>query len=338
MSSSVTDIIQIDTQLVTPVYKQIVQSICRSIEAGVLKKDAMLPSVNSIAETFSLARGSVFTAYNDLRSSGIINSVPGKGYFVVSTATKQDKNIFLLFRSYDAYRECLLASLRNNLPASFSIDLYFYHNSMALFENLIREKAALYNTFIIMPEADKNTHGLLAKLDQKQLYLLDTGFKEYRKMYAGVYQNAEKDIYNLLRNAESRVSKYKRLFLLRSKDSKEKEIVSGFQKFTSSKKITAQVITSFETVAVQKGDGFIVLDDNSLVELVKTVQEKQWQPGKDIGILSYNETPLKSIIAGGISTFTTDFEAMGKAIANMVITGKGTLVENPALFTDRKSF
>ncbi len=103
----ITELIQIDTALATPVYKQIVQSIYRNIDNGVLVKDDLLPSVNKISEKFSLARGSVFSAYNDLRASGIIDSIPGKGYFVSSIETKQNKRIFLLFSTFTPYKETL---------------------------------------------------------------------------------------------------------------------------------------------------------------------------------------------------------------------------------------
>ena len=38
--------------------------------------------------------------------------------------------------------------------------------------------------------------------------------------------------------------------------------------------------------------------------------------GKQVGIISYNETPLKKIILNGITTISTDFEAMGIEAAN----------------------
>ena len=70
MKKPITDLIKIDTTLAIPVYKQIVQSIYRNIDKGVFAKDDVLPSVNKISEQFSLARGSVFSAYNDLRCFG----------------------------------------------------------------------------------------------------------------------------------------------------------------------------------------------------------------------------------------------------------------------------
>src|SRR6185312_10754859 len=277
-TKSVTDLIQIDPSLTTPVYKQIVQSISRNIDNGVLVKDDMLPSVNQISAEFSLARGSVFTAYNELRSSGIIDSIPGKGYFVLSTETRQKKKIFLLFSTFTTYKEILYNALLQHLPETCSLDIYFHHHSIRMFENLIREQSAYYNTYVIMPEVSENTSAILSKLDHKHTFLLDVGLKEYREEYPGVYQNFEKDIYSIL------------------------------------------------------------LDSDKLVDIIQCARQGEWLLGKDIGVISYNETPLKSVIGNGITTITTDFTAMGRAMAEMVVSGKREVVENPFVIIDRKSF
>src|ERR1700761_6140703 len=137
-TKAVTDLIQIDPSLTTPVYKQIVQSISRNIDNGVLVKDDMLPSVNQISAEFSLARGSVFTAYNELRASGIIDSIPGKGYYISGTQTRQKQNIFLLFSTFTPYKETLYNALVNHLPTTASLDIYFHYHNIKMFENLIK--------------------------------------------------------------------------------------------------------------------------------------------------------------------------------------------------------
>jgi DNA-binding LacI/PurR family transcriptional regulator len=81
-----------------------------------------------------------------------------------------------------------------------------------------------------------------------------------------------------------------------------------------------------------------VIDDNSLVDVMQVATQKGWQLGKDIGVISYNETPLKSVIGNGITTITTDFAAMGRTMAEMVVSGKREVVENPFVMIDRKSF
>jgi len=336
-TKSLTDLIQIDTSLTTPVYKQIVQSISRNIDAGILGKDDMLPSVNQISAEFSLARGSVFTAYNELRSSGIIDSIPGKGYYVTSTETRPNKKIFLLFSTFTPYKETLYNALLRHLPEAGSLDIYFHHHSMKMFETLIREQAAYYNTFIIMPEAHDNTQNILSKLDYKHTYLLDVGYKEFRKSFPGVYQNFEKDIYTILIESDELVSKYKRLFLVVPEGLRNKDIITGFNKFSKKKRIQTEVSTKVPD-DIRAKDAFIVIDDNHLVDIVKTAKQNKWQLGKDIGLISYNETNLKSIIANGITTITTDFDAMGKSMAEMVLSGKRQVIENPFILIDRESF
>ena len=89
--------------------------------------------------------------------------------------------------------------------------------------------------------------------------------------------------------------------------------------------VTAETIENLERVLKQ-------------ADLVKFAKSKGWQPGKDIGIISYNETNLKSVIGNGITTITTDFEAMGRSMAEMVINGDHHVIENPFIMIDRQSF
>lgn len=338
MKKPITDLIKIDPSLATPVYKQIVQSIYKNIDNGVLEKDDVLPSVNKISEEFSLARGSVFSAYNDLRASGIIDSIPGKGYFVKSTDTKQSKRIFLLFSTFTPYKETLFNALLNALPKDCTLDIYFHHHSIKMFETLIREQAGYYNTFIIMPESGAEASAILAKLDQKNTFLLDVGYKEYKKQYPGVYQNFEKDIYSILSSHKNFIAKYKRLFLVFPDLTRTKDIITGFNKFSKTKTIATTVINKFNEDDVKKQDAFIVIDDNDLVKIVKYAKSKNLQLGKDIGVISYNETNLKSVIGNGITTITTDFEAMGKSIAGMIVSNERDVIENPFVMIDRQSF
>jgi DNA-binding LacI/PurR family transcriptional regulator len=66
--------------------------------------------------------------------------------------------------------------------------------------------------------------------------------------------------------------------------------------------------------------------------------EKQMMLGADMGIISYNETPLKGIIASGITTISTDFAQMGKSMVEMVLSGKHEKKVNPFIMYERRSF
>jgi DNA-binding LacI/PurR family transcriptional regulator len=86
-----------------------------------------------------------------------------------------------------------------------------------------------------------------------------------------------------------------------------------------------------------KGDAFLAVSDQDLIELLKLCKLNKWDPGKDIGIISYDETPLKEILAGGISVISTDFKKMGETAAEMLKEGIRSKIENPCLFLARKS-
>jgi DNA-binding LacI/PurR family transcriptional regulator len=59
------------------------------------------------------------------------------------------------------------------------------------------------------------------------------------------------------------------------------------------------------------------------------VIQKKLVIGKDVGIISYNETPLKKFILNGITTISTDFEMMGRMAAELIINRSKDRVEVP---------
>ncbi len=56
-----------------------------------------------------------------------------------------------------------------------------------------------------------------------------------------------------------------------------------------------------------------------------------------VGVLSYNETPLKRIILNGISTISTDFQMMGQQAARLILENSKEQIEIPFLLTVRNS-
>ncbi|MEO6329449.1 MAG: transcriptional regulator, partial [Ginsengibacter sp.] len=57
---------------------------------------------------------------------------------------------------------------------------------------------------------------------------------------------------------------------------------------------------------------------NDLVVLIEKIIESKLKVGHEVGVISYNETPLKKIILNGITTISTDFEAMGIETARII--------------------
>jgi DNA-binding LacI/PurR family transcriptional regulator len=72
-----------------------------------------------------------------------------------------------------------------------------------------------------------------------------------------------------------------------------------------------------------------------LVSLVHQIRDNEFTIGKDIGVLSYNDTPLKDLL--GISVVSTDFNMMGATVAQMILNKEKGSVKNPFNFIDRES-
>lgn len=83
------------------------------------------------------------------------------------------------------------------------------------------------------------------------------------------------------------------------------------------------------------GTLYILLTESDLAFLYKKIKESTFRLGKDIGILSFNETVLKELL--DITVVTTDFEEMGRSAAQLVLTGQTLQKRNPITFIRRKS-
>ncbi len=332
------ELIYIDSTVSTPKYRQIVEAVQKSIAEGLLSQGDPIPSVNYIAERFSIARGSIFKAYNLLRGLGIIDSIPGKGYFVINTKPVGKKNIFLLMSTFNPYREVFYNSFVNRIKKQATVDVYFHHHNINVFETLINNHASYYNTFIIMPEIHKKTKDILKRLDQRNLYILDTGLEMFKKQYPCVCQNYSRDIYTFLESSKKHLKRYKRVVLLFSGNMRNYDLIQGFESFFTTQKMEGVVIRQTEDFMPSLKDICIVMDDNDLVRLILFAKGKQWQLGDHLGVVSYNETPLKSIIDQGITTISPDFKQMGISMADMILEDRKDYIENPFLVTERGSY
>ena len=79
-----------------PKFQQLIDYIINSIEDGTLVKGQKLPSINEVSESSDIARMTVAKAYDELRKLGLVTSHHGKGFYLASTDTRTQLNIFVL--------------------------------------------------------------------------------------------------------------------------------------------------------------------------------------------------------------------------------------------------
>ncbi len=311
-----------------PKYKQIINSIEDAIISGTLQKGDQIPSINSIKDEHSLSRDTVLTAFNELKNRGIIHSVVGKGYYVSSENVNVTQKIFLLFDELNSFKEDLYNSFLEHLGENIQVDIFFHHFNENLFSKLIFDNAGDYNYYAIMPANLKNTNNAIQNLPQEKVYILDQIHDDLSN-YSAIYQNFEKAIFNNLTKSLHLIKKYKKLILVFSEDKQPQGMLKGFTIFCKKNSIPFTVLNSLQDHTLEKGELYIIPDDKSLLRIIKKMKSNAFILTKDIGIISYNDTLLKEIVEGGITTISTDFNMMGKRLAEMILNKEVIKIENP---------
>ena len=319
-----------------PKYKQIVHSIEKSIEKGILKKNDKLPSINKVALEFNISRDTILLAYDNLKKRGIIYAVFGKGYYVRSSEIDIKQRVFLLFDELNSFKEDLYNSFILHMGKEAQIDIFFHHFNSKVFEKHITESNGNYTKYVIMPTSLENAATYIALLPEKEVYIVDQTTDELKK-YPAVYQNFRKDIYNGLLKGKASLKKYNKLTLIFPGYREPVGMKEGFLKFATDFNFENEVITEFKNRTIQKGEVYIIPNDRDLVSVIEKSKLQNMVIGKDFGIISYNETPLKKVVENGITTISTNFEAMGKILAQMTFSNKKSQIENKSDLIIRSS-
>jgi len=329
-------IIQIDDSIEVPKYRQIINSICHAIDRGDLKRGDKSPSINQICREFYLSRDTVMVAFDELKSKGIIRSVPGKGYYVKSTEIYQAEKVFLLFDELNAFKEDLYTSFLNNLDSKVTVDIFFHHFNFQIFKDLITRSAGKYTSYVIMPATFECTSEVIGKLPADKVVILDR-IKSDLKDYPVIYQDFNNDVFKALTAGEDLLEKYNKLVMIFPGGKEPEGRMIGFRSFCEERKISFEITRSFASCKIEKGEAFFIPSDRNLVSLVKLVAKKGLCLGKDIGVVSFNDTMLKEVVAGGITTISTDFKKMGETLASMIMKKSKIKVANPAALIRRNS-
>ncbi len=324
-----------------PKYQQLIDGIIDGINSGLLEHGKQLPSINKVASEFNMARMTVTKAYDDLREKGLISSHHGKGFYVSSTNTKNALRVFILMDALTPYKEILYDSIIQHLGEDVSHNLFFHYHDIELFEELINNNLGKYNHYIILPHFNKSVARIVSKIPKDKLLVLDINVKEFSDDYSILYQNFESNIYQGLTACLDKVKKYQQINLLLSSKSFQYTpdgIIQGFTQFCSENNLEFDIIPDLDDdYELQVNQAYIVFREYDLIKMINWTTKNKLKVGKDIGIISYDDTPLKEIIAEGISVISNDFKKMGERAAEMIINREKGRESNEFYFIDRGS-
>jgi hypothetical protein len=223
----------------------------------------------------------------------------------------------------ESHKKIIYDSFVHALGNNATIDFYIYNNDLGLFKKLLSGKNENYSHYVIIPhfiEGSENAATIINTLPKEKLILLDKIIPGISGEYGAVYENFEEDVYEALQQAGERLSKYETLKIIFPAHSYyPNEILTGFIKFCQDYAFNYKVVSNIKNDEVGKREAYIAVMEDDLVKLVENIILRKLRVGKDVGIISYNETPLKKIILNGITTISTDFNEMGRMTAKLIL-------------------
>lgn len=323
-----------------PKYVQLVEAVESAVKNGALKQGMQAPSIQQLSAQYKISPGTIVKAYKILREQGTLTSRQGKGYFIASTQVSTTFNIFLLFNELNAYKEILYQSFRQGMGKEARLQVFFHHHNRELFEGLILDHLGKHTHYVIMPHFNEDVSEILSVIPEEKLLIIDKDIPALNGKFAAVYQDFENDVFQALEEATDLLRKYEHLYLITSEDHFQfvpDGIIQGFRRYCLDNKKRFSIEAELNNEQVAEKTAFLVFTDQDLVRLIKIAENKSLILGAQLGIISYDETPLKQVIAGGITVISTDFVQMGQTAANLIRTNDKVKIANPSRLIRRKT-
>jgi len=323
-----------------PKYLQLAELITTEIEKGALQLNQQLPSVNKMSKTLEISRETVFKALTHLSQRGIIKSANRQGYYVTKTNVRNSIRVFFLLDKFTTFKEDLFHSFKQTIGKTGEVDLFFHHHNISMFRTLIVDNLPHYTHFVITTYMKESVKKIVNMIPPEKRIIIDSYEPKLKGEYSMVFQDFTSDIQMALEQAAEKLKKYKRLILVAPGSLYHSDwVIKGFKKYSKKSGFETKVISNVKPSDLKKGDVYITMSgyDKELAQIIKLSNHKKYIIGKDIGIISYNDTPIKEVLAGGITVIKTDFHKMGQSAAQLIIDQKIKTIANPTEIILRNS-
>ena len=309
-------------------YKQIVHTVEQDILDGKYKIGDRIPSINSWRIKTGLSRSSIILALKELKARGIIESDQSVGYFVCSTRVEIVHRILLIFGVHSLFKDDLYESIIRSLGPGVTIDVMFHGANRDTFDILMNQVAGKYSVYIILPVQFDNIEDQLRRLGGKVI-LVDQCVDSLLGKFSSVTQSFAEDAYDALQSCLPTVRKYKEIILVQSSEFEPKSRSDGFRRFCSDYGFEFLHMKTMENYPIVHGALYVTPEDREIVNILEAMEQQKFKIGTDFGLIACNDTVLKKIICGGLTTLSTDFVQMGKTVVELIRENGIRTVHNP---------
>lgn len=331
-----------------PVYKQLITHFETEISNGSYKVGDLLPSMNELAADLDISKETVKKAYSVLRDQGTVETKLGKGCYVAPAAINKQTTVLVLFDKLSLYKQVLFDSFTDTLGSEADVTILLHDQNIDLLEYYINENLDNFDYYVITPHfpddhaTQKRLLKILRKIPNRKLIILDREMPALNGHYGTVYQDFNNDIYDGLAFGLDKLKTFDKLNVLTLKSSMYgKFICKAVERFCTDNGIYAEFYSEVKPEMMRPNEVYLVLNnqlDSGLIELVRRGRERGLEVGKDISIISYNESPINELILNGLTSVSTDFKQMGILAAKMILDKQMAKIKCDFVMVRRSSF
>ena len=340
--------IKIDLKSQTPVYKQLISNVETAIHDGEYRYGDLLPSMNELSLQLGISKETVKKAYSLMRDKGIISATQGKGFYVSSENSGQKPKILVLFDKLSTYKQVLFSSFSSTIGTQGEITIRLHNQQVELLEYYIDENLDLFDYYVITPHfpldepTQRRAVKALTRIPNRKLILLDRYIESLPGNYGVAYQDFTNDVYDGLMQASKKLQKQNKLNIITEASSLYYSFIrEGAERFCADHGIPCEFHQTVTPEIVRPQEVYLILNgqlDTELIDLARAAKEKKLKAGRDIGFISYNESPINEIVLNGLTTISTDFRQMGAVAARMILDKQLRKVKCDFRMTRRSTF
>jgi DNA-binding transcriptional regulator YhcF (GntR family) len=318
-------------------HEQLVKGIINAIDEKLLSKGDTLPSVNTMNKELGFAKETIVKAYSELKNRGIIESRNRLGYFIINEDTEQTLKVALMMYAYDTFQELFYTNFRNGLGDKVHLDVFFHHGNIEVFETMLGIIRGKYGMYVISPIPHPKSAALLQTIPLSKFIMFDR-YEPIEGEFNHITQEFEQSSYQALVALADTIRLFDEIIFFYHPNSLIPiEILRSFKKFLKDFDIKGGIRAEYTVGSIEKGKVYFTLDNTDLYMMIKDAKIKNLVLGKDVGLLSHNDEPVKELIGDGITTFSTDFGLMGKKTAEYVLSREKIQETVPTVLIRRNS-
>lgn len=332
-------LLRVDRRSAVPKYRQLVDAVCRRVRDGALRRGDRLPSINALCRAHALSRDTVVKAYDRLKAMGVLLSAHGKGFSIAADRLPGAAPVLLLFDAFTPYKEILYEAMRAEADGRLELDIYFHHFRPEYFCRVLDDARGRYTRYVVMAFPHSAVRRALTEVDPRRLLLLDIDVDFPGRRCASILQSHDEAMVSALASATDRFRAYRTVTLVFPPDKHHPPVIPpAFRRFCRARRLAHRLVDRLDPAAIRAGEAYVVIEDSDLVSLIQAARRHGLRIGRDLGILSYNDTPMKAVLEPGMSVISVDFAAMGrKAVRQILDPAAPRLQLEPTRFISRGS-